>query len=162
MGFSAGKQDEAQGEGRAEQEASEAGLGSGLISAPALSQLWSQPCRMEQLGPELVSGDPGAELWAAGAARCDLSKAFGRQHSRWPRLQSMPGSQGRTQKTKFRCAGASRQIHREVLHHSLQAEPGTLRPAGRGSALLYVSRLCDPGGNQQDELLCQSASAVQS
>lgn len=36
---------------------------------PQLSQLWSQPCRVEQLGPELVSGDPGAEPWAAGAAR---------------------------------------------------------------------------------------------
>lgn len=115
---------------------------------------------MEQLGPELVSGDPGAEPWAAGAARCDFSKACGRRHSRWPRLQSTPGSQGRTQKTKFRCAGASWQMPRKVLHHSLQAEPGPLRPAGRGSTLLYVSHLCVPGGNLQDEPLCQSGSAV--
>lgn len=102
---------------------------------PQLSQLWSQPCRVEQLGPELVSGDPGAEPWAAGAACCDFSKACGRRHSRWPRLQSTPGSQGRTQKTKFRCAGASWQMHREVLHHSLQAGPGPC-------ALLAMARLC--------------------
>ena len=159
MGFSAGKQDEAQGEGRAEQEASEAGLGSGLISAPALSTM-EPALQSGAAGARVVSGDPGAEPWAAGAARCDFSKACGRRHSRWPRLQSTPGSQGWTQKTKFRCAGASWQMPREVLHHSLQAEPGPLCPAGRGSALLYVSQLCVRGGNLQDEPLCQSGSAV--
>lgn len=56
MGFSAGKQDEAQGEGRAEQEASEAGLGSGLISAPALSTM----------EPALLSGAAGARACVWG------------------------------------------------------------------------------------------------
>lgn len=94
-----------------------------------------------------ASGALSAEPWAAGVARWDLSKAYGCQCSRRPELQSLPGSQGRTQKTKFRCAGPSWQLHGNGLPHCLRAEPGPLCPTGCSSG----SALCFPGETLQEE-----------
>lgn len=105
----------------------------------------SQACR-ERPGRARIWG-PRVELWAAGAACRDLHKACGCQRFRRPELQSVPSSQGRTQKTKFRCAGPSWQMLGKGLHHCLQAEPGPLGPAGHSPG----SVLRVPGEEPPDE-----------
>ena len=133
MGFSAGKCDQAQGEGRAEQEASELGLGSGLTSAPALSTTGASPAERNSPARACICGQQGlpagtsarpVDASTAGGLSCTARQAAQAGH-RKPNsdvLDPLGGCMGRD------CTTACKPSR------------GPCAPLAVAQALLYVSR----------------------